>query len=65
MPGSYYRTVADELGRLGFKRTSGGKGSHEKWRSEATGRRLIVPRNLKSRHTANGILADAGSDKRL
>jgi hypothetical protein len=26
---------------------------------------LIVPRNLKSRHTANGILKDAGSDKRL
>ncbi|MYJ75973.1 MAG: type II toxin-antitoxin system HicA family toxin [Gammaproteobacteria bacterium] len=50
---------------MGFKRTPGGKGSHEKWRSTASGRRLIVPRNLKSRHTANGILGDAGSDKRV
>ena len=65
MPDTYYRIVADELGHLGFKRSPGGKGSHEKWRSEASGRRLIVPRKLKSRHTANGILEDAGSDKRV
>ena len=65
MPGNYHRIVADELARLGFKRIPGGKGSHEKWRSTASGRRLIVPLNLKSRHTANGILGDAGSDKRV
>jgi predicted RNA binding protein YcfA (HicA-like mRNA interferase family) len=61
----FYRIVTDELIRLGFERIRGGKGSHEKWRSVFTQAGLIVPRNLKSRHTANGILKDAGSDKRL
>jgi predicted RNA binding protein YcfA (HicA-like mRNA interferase family) len=40
----------------------GGKGSHEKWRQEETGRTLIVP-HTKSRHTANEILKDAGLPK--
>ncbi len=40
------------------------KGSHEKW-VNADGRTLIVPRHLRSRHTANGILKDAGSPQRL
>lgn len=61
----FYKTVTDELARLGFERVKGGKGSHEKWRSKFTQEGLIVPWNLKSRHTANGILKDAGSDKRL
>jgi len=40
----------------------GGKGSHEKWRHDRTGRILIVP-HPKSRHTANEILKDAGLPK--
>ena len=57
-------TSADELARLHYTRVRDGKGSHEKWRSES-GRALLVPRNLKSRHTANAILKDAGSELRV
>ena len=65
MAKGFYKIVTDELMRLGFERVKGGKGSHEKWRSMFAREVLIVPRNLKSRHTANGILKDAGSGKRL
>jgi predicted RNA binding protein YcfA (HicA-like mRNA interferase family) len=57
----YYQTVVRELSRLGFQRVSGGKGSHEKWIGGSDTVTLIVPRNLRSRHTANAILRDAGS----
>ena len=65
MAKEFYKSVTNELMRLGFQRVKGGKGSHEKWRSVFTHEMLIVPRNLKSRHTANGILRDAGSARRL
>lgn len=42
----FYKTVTDELMRLGFERVRGGKGSHEKWRSVLAHEGLIVPRNL-------------------
>ena len=64
MASGYYRAVTEELLRLGFKRVRGGRGSHEKWRA-ADSTTLIVPRNLKSRHTANAILRDADSAKRV
>ena len=64
MAEGYYTTVVDELARLGFTRVRGGKGSHEKWRSSA-GRTVLVPRKMKSRHTANGIFKSAGSDARV
>ncbi|MYE24629.1 MAG: type II toxin-antitoxin system HicA family toxin [Gammaproteobacteria bacterium] len=62
MAEGHYRAVTDELSRLGFRRVRGGKGSHEKWRLEGA-MVLTVPRHLKSRHTANAILRDAGSQK--
>jgi predicted RNA binding protein YcfA (HicA-like mRNA interferase family) len=61
----FYADVVKELARMGFAFWKSAKGSHEKWRSAETGVILIVPRILKSRHTANGILKDAGSTKRL
>ena len=64
MAEGFYGKVVDELARLGFKRTRGGKGSHEKWRSR-DGKTILVPRHLKSRHTANGILKTAGSEERV
>ncbi|MBN9317365.1 MAG: type II toxin-antitoxin system HicA family toxin [Devosia sp.] len=60
----YYGAVAKELRRLGFRYISNAKGSHEKWVNDA-GVTLIVPRNLMVRHTANGILKDAGSELHL
>jgi predicted RNA binding protein YcfA (HicA-like mRNA interferase family) len=65
VPDGFYREVTAELNRLGFVYWKPAKGSHEKWRSEATGTILIVPNNLKSRHTANAILGDSGSSKRI
>jgi len=60
----YYSTVARELHQLGFKLLGNAKGSHEKWRNDS-GRTLIVPRHLLSRHTANSILKEAGSTLKL
>jgi len=65
MPGDFYKEVVKEIGELGFAYWKPAKGSHEKWRSAEAGTVLIVPRNLKSRHTANAILKDAGSAKKL
>tara|TARA_R110000868_G_scaffold112627_3_gene303173 strand:- start:543 stop:674 length:132 start_codon:yes stop_codon:yes gene_type:complete len=40
-----------------------GKGDHEIWFSPVTGRSFVFDRGVKVRHTANGILKDAGLDK--
>lgn len=64
MVDGYYSAVTKELRRLGFRYDTNAKGSHEKWVDDA-GTILIVPRNLMSRHTANGILKDAGSKLHL
>lgn len=64
MVDGYYSAVIKELKTLGFSYDTNAKGSHEKWRN-AGGLILIVPRNLYSRHTAQAILKDAGSTKRL
>lgn len=44
-----------------FVRT--GKGSHQIWYSPITKRNFVVPVGIKSRHTANGVLRDAGLPK--
>jgi hypothetical protein len=40
-----------------------GKGDHEIWYSPITNQRFPVDNRIKSRHTANGILKQAGLDK--
>ncbi len=65
MAEGYYKVVCDILLALGYEYQTNAKGSHEKWRSRETGKLVLVPRNLKSRHTANGILKTAGSDRKL
>ncbi|MDE2812863.1 MAG: type II toxin-antitoxin system HicA family toxin [Gemmatimonadota bacterium] len=65
MADEFYRTVTREIAKFGFEYWKNAKGSHEKWKSLNTGKILLVPRNLKSRHTANAILKDAGSTKRV
>lgn len=40
-----------------------GRGDHEIWHSPITNRCFTVDGNIKSRHTANGTLADAGLEK--
>ena len=63
--GDLYRQVTRLLASAGYVRGTGGKGSHEKWENDVLGRKVIVPRNLKSRHTANGILKSAGLPDRI
>lgn len=65
MAHGFYRQVVKQLALLGFEQIKGGKGSHEKWVSAAGDKTLTVPRQLKSRHTANNILKSAGSTQRL
>lgn len=47
--------------RCFFKRQ--GKGDHEIWYSPISGKSFTVDGNIKSRHTANGVLKEAGLDK--
>ncbi|HET6468487.1 MAG TPA: type II toxin-antitoxin system HicA family toxin [Geminicoccaceae bacterium] len=42
-----------------------GKGDHEVWRSPITDRNFPVDQKIVSRHTANGILKQAGLPKRF
>jgi predicted RNA binding protein YcfA (HicA-like mRNA interferase family) len=60
----YYSAVVKVLRAGGYRYVTHAKGSHEKW-ANAEGKILIVPRNLMSRHTANSILRDAGSNTKL
>lgn len=62
MPSDFYADVTRELRLLGYERRHGSK--HEKWEHPG-GHIMIVPRKIRSRHTANGILKDCGSKKRL
>lgn len=64
MVDGYYTAVVKLLRVNGFRYQTQAKGSHEKWTND-DGKTLIVPRNLMSRHTANAILRDAGSDTKL
>jgi predicted RNA binding protein YcfA (HicA-like mRNA interferase family) len=41
------------------------KGSHEIWHSPINQARFAVSVTVNNRHTANGILKQAGIDKRL
>ena len=65
MATTYYSQVAEALRKRGFLLVRQGKGSHEIWGLPRAGLKVTVPRNLKSRHTANGILKDAGCDDRV
>ncbi len=65
MPDDLYRAVIAELGRHGYVFYKPAKGSHEKWRQKERGDIIIVPHNLKRRHTANSILKSAGSSVKL
>lgn len=61
----FYADVKTILRDLGFEYHRPGKGSHEIWKNKTTGVSVSVPRNLKSKFTANGILKDAGSSHKF
>jgi hypothetical protein len=41
------------------------KGDHEIWYSPITGIRFVVDQHIKSRHTANAVLKQAGLPKKF
>jgi predicted RNA binding protein YcfA (HicA-like mRNA interferase family) len=56
------KAVRDKLSAAGCAFHRRGKGDHDIWIAEQ-GKRIVVPAQVKSRHTANGILKDAGLPK--
>ena len=64
MVDGYYQIVQKLLKQHGYRHKGNFKGSHERW-VNGDGDIVCVPFNLKNRHTANGILKDAGIDKKV
>ena len=62
---TYDREVKGYLEAAGCHCVRQGKGSHEIWHSPMTNTNFPVPRGIVSRHTANGILKDAGIPKKF
>jgi len=54
--------VRDRLSNAGCFFLRHGKGDHDIWTTPC-GKRVVVPVQIKSRHTANGILKEAGLPK--
>lgn len=63
MPATFDRELRRLLNLAGCRFVRPGKGSHEIWYSPITDRRFGVPAAIVSRHTANGVLKDAGLPK--
>jgi hypothetical protein len=55
--------VKDILRRYGCEFVRRGKGDHDIWKSPVNGKSFPVDSKIKSRHTANGILKQAGLPK--
>ncbi|MEO8381607.1 MAG: type II toxin-antitoxin system HicA family toxin [Acidobacteriota bacterium] len=65
MAGSFTPEVKRVLLDHGCRFDRQGKGDHEIWFSPITNRRFVVDEQIKSRHTANGVLKQAGLAKRF
>ncbi|KQS54058.1 hypothetical protein ASG17_14025 [Brevundimonas sp. Leaf363] len=60
---SFTRDVKRILKENGCALHRQGRGDHEIWFSPINGRRFTVDGDIRSRHTANGTLHDAGLPK--
>lgn len=65
MVAGFYKDIAQKLSEAGYAFHRTCKGSHEMWKHTVSGHTVIVPHSTKSRHTANGILKDAGIDHKF
>jgi len=63
MPHTFDRELRLLLESVGCYRVRSGK--HEIWYSPISQRNFPVPTRIVSRHTANGILKDAGMPKKF
>jgi HicA toxin of bacterial toxin-antitoxin, len=61
----YANQVREYLMQAGCYFVRHGKGDHDIWFSPITNRSITVDRHIDSRHTANGILKDAGIGKKF
>jgi predicted RNA binding protein YcfA (HicA-like mRNA interferase family) len=59
------RELIRRLEQAGCRFIRPGKGSHQIWYSPITSRNFAVPVGIVSRHTANGVLKDAGLPKQF
>ncbi|MDH4441329.1 MAG: type II toxin-antitoxin system HicA family toxin [Rhizobium sp.] len=60
---SYLRELKERLTSAGCTFIRAGKGDHEIWCSPITNRHFTVDHGMKSRHTANETLKQAGLPK--
>jgi hypothetical protein len=60
---NYTPAVKKLLRDAGCSVVRSGKGDHEIWHSPMTNRHFPVDQAIKSRHTANGVLKQAGLPK--
>ncbi|PRD13513.1 type II toxin-antitoxin system HicA family toxin [Pantoea coffeiphila] len=58
-----YPKLTELLSAAGCFLDRQGKGSHEIWYSPVTQKKFSVPFTIVSKHTANGILKQAGLEK--
>ncbi|WP_299489676.1 type II toxin-antitoxin system HicA family toxin [Acaryochloris sp. IP29b_bin.137] len=63
MPKSFTPALKKLLIEAGCYFERQGKGDHEIWFSPRTERRFVVDQAIKSRHTANAVLKQAGLPK--
>jgi len=61
----YEKLVRKALRENGGKFVRRGKGDHDIWYSPLTKRNITVDSKIKSRHTANAIMKQAGLEKRF
>jgi hypothetical protein len=65
MPSSFTPEIKRHLLDNACRFERQGKGDHEIWFSPITNRRFVVDQHVKSRHTANAVLKQAGIGKRF
>jgi hypothetical protein len=61
----YYKPLRKMLEAAGCVLVRYGKGDHQVWYSPITRKNVIVDGGVVSRHTANGVLKQAGLPKRF
>ena len=62
---TYEREVRQTLETHGCRFDRHGKGDHEIWYSPITNRKFTVDSKIKSRHTANAVMKQAGIAKKF
>lgn len=65
MAGSFTPQLKEILAEAGCYFERQGKGDHEIWYSPITQQKFVVDNAIKSRHTANTVLKQAGLPKRF